>query len=66
MDMKITDLDIVETTITGWAPSTVIFSSKKGVATSAFLIVEDSRILLNRQEIEVLANSLRKWLDQEK
>ena len=65
MDMKITDLDIVETTIPGWTPSSVIFSSKIGVATSAFLVVANSQILLNRREIEVLAASLRKWLNEQ-
>ena len=64
MNIQTAALDVVETRINGWAPDSAIFCTKKGVATSAFLIVGDSEILLNRREIEALATSLRKWLDE--
>ncbi len=64
MSLQTTDPDIVQTSINGWAPDSASFCTKKGVATSAFLSVGGSKILLNRREIEVLAASLKKWLDQ--
>ena len=64
MSMQTTDPDIVQISIAGWIPDSAAFCTKKGVDTSAFLSVGDSKILLNRREIEVLAVSLRKWLNE--
>jgi hypothetical protein len=58
------DLDAVETKVGGWTPASATFCTKKGVTISAFLIVGESEILLNRREIEELAASFRKWLDE--
>lgn len=51
------------TNLTGWGRVDVGFRTKSGIADRAEILMGGSSVFLERPELEMLATSLRKWLD---